>query len=257
MKHARYLIGLFIIAFLTSATLNNRSAWCADQDPAGSAKPKITLDSQVFDFGNVDEGARVTHTFKIKNTGTGILQLQSAYASCGCTLAKLGKKTLLSGDTTDLNITVDTTMKHDAVTKTVHVSSNDPVRPIIAIDLNMLVHNPHKDLTMQGKAKIFADQHCASCHVARGAGQLGRDLYNADCAMCHGPKAEGGSGPPLIGVYENQIYAKHIEDVISKGSSEHNYMPGFSTEAGGPLAKAQVDSLVTYLKDLSNLRRKK
>jgi mono/diheme cytochrome c family protein len=237
--------------------LQQVSTLAADNDMPAPNKPKISLDAQSFDFGNVDEGAQITHTFKVKNTGKTVLQLLRAYASCGCTTLKLAKKTLEPGEMTDLKITVDTSMKHDAVTKTVHISSNDSTRPIVGIDLKMFVRNPHRAMTAEGKAKIFEDDHCASCHVARGFGEFGRNLYNADCAMCHGPKAEGASGPTLIGPYENQVYAKHIKDVIAHGMNEHTFMPAFGGDAGGPLAKAQIDSLVTYLKDLSNLRLKK
>lgn len=219
--------------------------------------PNIQFDAQTFDFGNVDEGARINHTFKVMNKGDSLLKIVDAYASCGCTVPKLSKKNLEPGETAELFITVDTSMKQNAVTKTVNVSSNDPKRPIVEIALKMFVRNQHKGLTESAKAKILTDENCTSCHVARGVGAFGIDLYVADCAMCHGPKAEGESGPPLIGPYDNAVYYDHMKDILVHGSKRTNAMPGFGGEAGGPLAQKQIESLLIYLKDLSAKRNKK
>jgi len=120
----------------------------------------------------------------------------------------------------------------------------------------MNVVDPHKGMTDDHKVKIFTDAQCSSCHVARGKGLLGRDLYNADCAMCHGPKAEGAIGPTLIGPYEDSSFTHHITEVASSGSKTHHSMPGFLTDAGGPLNKQELDSILKYLADLSSKRRK-
>lgn len=242
---------LFVFAFaLVILIISNASA---DQ----SGTPNIHFDSQVFDFGTVDEGARINHTFKVANKGNGTLKIVDAYASCGCTTPKFAKKILEPGESTDLFVTIDTSMKQNAVTKTLNVSSNDPKRPIVEIALKMFVRNQHKGLTEGAKAKILTDENCTSCHVARGVGEFGIKLYVADCAMCHGPKAEGESGPPLIGPYDNTVYYEHMKNVLTNGSKKTNAMPGFGGAAGGPLAQKQIDSLLSYLKDLSAKRMNK
>ena len=240
-------------AFAFALLLLTLSTAAADQ----SGTPNIQFDSQVFDFGTVDEGARINHTFKVANKGNGTLKIVDAYASCGCTTPKFAKKLLEPGESTELFITVDTSMKQNAVTKTVNVSSNDPKRPIVEIALKMFVRNQHKGLTEGAKAKILTDENCTSCHVARGVGEFGISLYVADCAMCHGPKAEGESGPPLIGPYDNAVYYEHMKNVLTNGSKKTNAMPGFGGAAGGPLAQKQIDSLLAYLKDLSAKRNNK
>lgn len=243
----------FPLAFASTLLLLTLSTAAADQ----SGTPNIQFDSQVFDFGTVDEGARINHTFKVANKGNGTLKIVDAYASCGCTTPKFAKKLLEPGESTELFITVDTSMKQNAVTKTVNVSSNDPKRPIVEIALKMFVRNQHKGLTEGAKAKILTDENCTSCHVARGVGEFGIKLYVADCAMCHGPKAEGESGPPLIGPYDNAVYYEHMKNVLTNGSKKTNAMPGFGGAAGGPLAQKQIDSLLAYLKDLSAKRNNK
>lgn len=251
------MVNTFKLAFIaisafTALALLTMTHLSALADP--NVTPNIQFDSQGFDFGTVDEGARISHTFKVTNKGTGLLKIVDAYASCGCTIPKLSKKNLEAGETADLFITVDTSMKQNGITKFVNVSSNDPVRPIVQIALKMMVRNQHKGLTNAAKAKILTDESCTSCHVARGVGAFGLSLYVADCAMCHGPKAEGESGPALIGPYDNAAFYNHMKDVLVHGSKTTNAMPGFGGEAGGPLAQKQIDSLLAYLKELSAKR---
>ncbi len=173
-------------------------------------------------------------------------------------LQSLQKKILEPGESTDLFVTIDTSMKQNAVTKTLNVSSNDPKRPIVELALKMFVRNQHKGLTEGAKAKILTDENCTSCHVARGVGEFGIKLYVADCAMCHGPKAEGREwSTPNRRPYDNAAYYEHMKNVLTNGSKKTNAMPGFGGEAGGPLAQKQIDSLLGYLKDLSSKRNNK
>lgn len=231
--------------------------FCLAQDNAGArSAPKIVIEPESFDFGTVDRGVMLKHKFKVTNTGKSVLLLHRAYATCGCTIPKLAKSQLNPGETSELQVNVDTSMKQSRITKDVMVSSNDPNKPLFTILLHMNVTDPHQGMSDDGRAKIFVDAQCASCHVARGKGLLGRDLYNADCAMCHGPKAEGAFGPTLIGPYENAFFTMQITKIASFGSPHHHSMPGFLSSAGGPLSKQELDSIVKYLADLSSKRRK-
>ncbi len=144
---------------------------------------------------------------------------------------------------------VDTTMKQGDVTKNMDVSSNDPVNPIVQVPITMHVPNQHKGLTERGKAKILTDEKCMSCHVYAGVGLGGKELYDADCAMCHGEGAKGAVGNALIyGNYNDKKYADHIREVISYGSKTHASMPGFLDKAGGPLGK-RTDRLISRLSE--------
>ncbi len=218
-----------------------------------SAKPapKISFDVERFDFGNVEEGVELKHIFKITNEGNAPLQINDVYSSCGCTTPKLTKSDLQPGESTDLNVIADTSMKQDQVTKEVSVSSNDPHRPIVNIDLVMNVRNMHIGMKPNEEVKIFTDPHCAACHVDQGVGLFGKELFEADCAMCHGEQAQGKVGPALKGPYDNKVYRQHIVQVLSFGSKTKKTMPGYLAGARGPLAKEQIDSIVDYLATLS------
>jgi Protein of unknown function (DUF1573)/Cytochrome C oxidase, cbb3-type, subunit III len=216
--------------------------------------PGITVEPMSFDFAKVEEGAIIKHVFKVSNHGNADLNLYRAYASCGCTTASLSKKLLKPGEEADLFVSIDTAMKQEKVAKLVYVSSNDPQHAVVTVKLLMDVQDPHRGMARDGETKIFSDQKCASCHVARGVGKLGVELYNADCAMCHGPKAEGAVGPALFGPYSDPAFKDQIVKVTSFGSPVHRSMPGFLKQSGGPLSSAEIDSIVSYLHKLSQAR---
>ncbi len=225
---------------------------------AAKKAPHLSFTPDVVDIGKVEEGSEVPTFFTLTNTGTEPLKIHEATSSCGCTVPDLKQQELKPGESTKLDIIVDTTMKQGNVTKTVEVSSNDPEAPVVSLPIKMNIANRHEGLTDDGRVKIFTDEKCNSCHVLRGVGLGGKDLFEADCAMCHGEDAKGAVGGALIfGNYNDPKYEKHIRDVISYGSKTHRSMPGFLDKAGGPLVQEQVDSLIKYLKELSEKEKTK
>jgi len=216
--------------------------------------PHLSFNADHYDFGKVDEGVQLKHSFTIKNTGGSSLTIHNAYSTCGCTVPKLEKHLLKPGESTSLQVIIDTAMKQNVVTKTVFVNSNDPRHHRSTLYLTLDVRDPHIGMSTEAKAKIFSDERCAACHVAQGVGLYGEELYRADCAMCHGIKARGAVGPTLLGPYDNLTFAQQMKRIISFGSKTHRSMPGFLGEAGGPLDQEQVDSLVVYLSKLSKAK---
>ena len=58
----------------------------------------MTFDATEFDFGTVDEGEKVSHTYSFKNTGDEPLILSNAKGSCGCTVPKWPKEPIPPGE---------------------------------------------------------------------------------------------------------------------------------------------------------------
>ncbi len=234
------------------------TAGCSNMRNPFEKQPIIQFEPEYVDLGKVEEGQEIKTAFTIKNGGHELLKIHEAHSSCGCTVPKLKVNEVKPGETTTLDITVDTSMKQGAVVKTVDVSSNDPITPVVALSIKLDVNNRHEGMTESGRIKIFTDEKCTSCHVDRGVGLGGKDLFEADCAMCHGATARGAVGGALIyGNYNDPKYENHIRDVISYGSKTHKSMPGFLDTAGGPLIKEQIDSLLVYLKQLSEAEKAK
>jgi mono/diheme cytochrome c family protein len=79
-----------------------------------------------------------------------------------------------------------------------------------------------------------------------GENLLSGDLYEVSCAACHASDGRGGLGTD-IGSGSNtdlNLSDEQIAGVITVGPGN---MPGFSR-----LTQEQVDSLVTYVRSLSN-----
>ncbi|MBY0359935.1 MAG: DUF1573 domain-containing protein [Candidatus Obscuribacterales bacterium] len=217
---------------------------------AQTQPPKIVFPETQFDLGKVEEGVEMRHIFKIRNDGGKLLVIKAAFSTCGCTIPKLKKKEIQPGETVDLEVIMDTSMKQGKVDKQVEIRTNDPVNPVSTIHIKADVRSPHADLGVDKTAKIFTGR-CAACHVQKGIGKTGEDLFFADCAMCHGFRAGGvpGVAPPLVPAdYHNKAFADYRKKIISFGSKSHRSMPGYLKQAGGPLTEKEIDSLIDYLR---------
>src|SRR5882757_9567112 len=73
---SRITVVLFVAAFSTvnAQTLN--------------AGAEITWDKGAHDFGEITEGEKVEHTFKLTNTGPEPLVITNVQVTCGCTTPK-------------------------------------------------------------------------------------------------------------------------------------------------------------------------
>lgn len=217
--------------------------------------PKIDFPEKDFDLGKVEEGVELRHTFKISNLGSKLLLIKSAFSTCGCTVPHLKKKEIKPGETVDLEVMMDTSMKQGKVDKQIEIHSNDPTNPVATLHIKADVKGAHADLGEDKTAKIFSGR-CAACHVQKGIGKSGEELFFADCAMCHGFRGGGipGVAPPLVPAdYHNQEFSDYRKRIVSFGSKTHRSMPGYLDRAGGPLTEKEIDSLIDYLRRKSDL----
>ena len=67
--------------------------------------------------------------------------------------------------------------------------------------------------------------------------ELGKELYDAKCAVCHGSDARGGSGPNIINASDTKFYR-----VIQNGDGP---MPAFPE-----LSDEEIDAIIAYIRSL-------
>lgn len=91
--------------------------------PANPNGPEITLDTEVIDYGTIDQGADGVRVFKIKNTGKEPLIISNAQGSCGCTTPEWPKEPIRPGETKDMKVKYDT-QRVGNFEKTVTITSN-------------------------------------------------------------------------------------------------------------------------------------
>lgn len=92
------------------------------------AAPIISVDSPVYSV-TLQSNSLVTHTFVLRNVGDETLTITDVFTSCGCTTTALAKRELAPEESVDLQATVNTTGFRGTVTRTVSVTSNDPIQP--------------------------------------------------------------------------------------------------------------------------------
>lgn len=101
----------------------------AEVAPAVEEKPEGPLPTLEFnttdhDFGTVEEGKKVTFTYKVKNSGQAPLIIQNAAPSCGCTVPDWTKTPIPVGGEGFVKAEFDTKGKPGINNKTITVTAN-------------------------------------------------------------------------------------------------------------------------------------
>ena len=81
-------------------------------------------DPLVHQFGAVDAGAIVEHTFRLRNVGGEPLVIQSATSTCGCTVPSYPRGEIAPGDTASVFVRFDTEGKAGPQDKIVTLTAN-------------------------------------------------------------------------------------------------------------------------------------
>jgi mono/diheme cytochrome c family protein len=206
-------------------------------------------------------------TFHVTNVSKAEVSITRLQTSCGCTVAQLPPLPnepfkLLPGSNVAINVTMDLRGKAGAVSKMINVDSSDghhaltvvvtipPPAPIAASG------DPHAAPNAMGNRALniqnaLADRQaifkgdCASCHVQKGVGKFGQELYAASCGICHDAEHRAAMVPDLK-VPRSERDLAFWQKWIMEGKPG-TLMPAFAQAHGGPLTQEQIDSLTVYL----------
>jgi hypothetical protein len=83
----------------------------------------ITFDTDVVDYGTIEQGADGMREFKFKNTGKEPLIISNATGSCGCTVPTWPKEPIKPGESSSIKVKYDT-KRLGAINKSVTITSN-------------------------------------------------------------------------------------------------------------------------------------
>ena len=105
--------------------------------PARAADgPQLVIDEPVFDFGTVEQGASVEHTFRLRNAGRAELRLDHVKTSCGCLAGLASASEIPPGGEGRVNVVLDTARIVGHTTKVITVYTNDPGAPSAGLALD-------------------------------------------------------------------------------------------------------------------------
>ena len=101
----------------------------ASNTPAVEVKPEgptpdFKFNETAFDFGNINEGDVVEHTFSFTNAGQAPLIISNAAGSCGCTIPKWPKEPIPVGGTGEILVQFNSANKPGVQNKTVTITAN-------------------------------------------------------------------------------------------------------------------------------------
>jgi hypothetical protein len=85
---------------------------------------EFKMDKEIHDFGKVQKGEQLTHTFTITNTGDQPLKIKDVKVECNCTNFELANTELAPGESTKLKVVIDSNILDGKVVKHVTLETN-------------------------------------------------------------------------------------------------------------------------------------
>jgi len=92
------------------------------------AGPVMEIEPKDHDFGGVQQDQKLVHEFTVRNVGTEDLEIRRISTSCGCTAAILADSIVKPGESTTLEVVLETRKYKGVIDKSVSVASNDRER---------------------------------------------------------------------------------------------------------------------------------
>ncbi len=88
-------------------------------------------DPYTWDFGEVKQGAVLKHAFTLKNETAKPMQIKELNTSCGCTVSGVKKRSLISQESTEVEVQFDSKGYSGEVKQYVYVHTDNLDNPII------------------------------------------------------------------------------------------------------------------------------
>lgn len=258
-------LGLLLSAFAqtngNSPLVIRRNPSLPPAPPAASASTgqltALAWDATSKTYASKPGDVTAPFTFYLTNVSSAEVIINSVTTSCGCTVAELPPLPwhLAAGTNGQIKVAMNLAGKMGHVTKQVNVSSS---AGNLALSVNVDIspaappaaenargdRNANMEMAKNDRQAVFKGD-CAKCHVEKGVGKLGHELFAADCAICHDTPHRASMVPDLRAPKGPRDY-NYWMSWISHGRVG-SMMPGFAASEGGPLSKEQIDSLVAYL----------
>ena len=89
-----------------------------------SAFPKFSFQEEEHNFGDINDGDIVSHTFKFTNSGEAPLIISKATAACGCTVPQWPRQPIPVGGSGEIQVQFDSSNKPGMQNKVVTITAN-------------------------------------------------------------------------------------------------------------------------------------
>jgi hypothetical protein len=140
---SRYLVIITVICGVCLTPAAGQENPQQQQIPAASepnknsseAKPIISFEKTVHDFGEMDIRQKGECEFRFKNTGSGLLEIGRIKSTCGCTVPTLDKKQYQAGEEGVIKVKYSGQGKPGSVAKHIYVNTNDTENPKVELTI--------------------------------------------------------------------------------------------------------------------------
>ena len=102
--------------------------------PGGDIGAVVSIQSDIYDFGEIKKGDNGTFVYSLKNDGFEPLIISKCDKTCGCTIPKCNHDPILPGETTEVEVTYDTN-RLGPFLKSVKVHSNATNTPLLVLKI--------------------------------------------------------------------------------------------------------------------------
>ena len=133
--------------------------------PANMPGPKIQFATPIYDFGRIQAGELVKHSFLFTNNGDQPLEIRNVQPSCGCTTAGAWSRNVPPGETGTVPVQFNSTHFNGAVFKTITVMSNDRQKPVVVLQLKGSIWKPLELVPTYTVINVPPDASSASASV--------------------------------------------------------------------------------------------
>ncbi len=122
-------VGLLAACNQKNGTQDNASA--TEKTAVGNS-PVLKFDKEIYDFGKIKAGDKVSYSYSFVNTGKSPLIITNAVASCGCTIPSWPKKPINPGAKEAIKVIFDSAGKSGLIDKQVTITANTtPAQTIV------------------------------------------------------------------------------------------------------------------------------
>lgn len=122
------LMAVSLAALLLQVAVKNATVALAqgpDTDNLQGQQPRMDFSKLRHDFGSLNRGQKVSHSFEFVNSGKGVLQVRSIHSSCGCVNTKVEPTDEFApGDKGRITFEFDSSYFADAIVRTLTVDTN-------------------------------------------------------------------------------------------------------------------------------------
>ena len=103
---------------------------------------KLVCDQPVYDFGQTNQSAVVTHVFKVRNDGDLTFALKYIHPGCSCTKAKADKRMIGPGESVSVTAVFTAKRRSGKQHKSLKLIPMDSNKPALTLYLKGFVEAP-------------------------------------------------------------------------------------------------------------------